>query len=155
MIKIRLRYEEKDLTLYQTQFTGPSRTKQSFRNETDVNSIMAKFHQTGELPGLINSNPRYGDFSTIDTYQDSLNTVMLAQDQFAALPSLVRERFHNNPAEFLEFATNKTNNAEMAKMGLTKKTPTQPSNTASNKTKIPESKTQSKSKPSAGGGPDA
>lgn len=99
---------------------GPGRTKQAFKKECDVNTIMAKYKKTGLLPRLISREPRYGDFSAAVDYQAAMNTVIFAQEQFAALPAKVRGRFGNDPRQFLEFAENPENAEEMRKMGLMK-----------------------------------
>lgn len=96
----------------------PSLTKQTFMEECDINNIMKRFENTGILPDLIKENPQYGDFSDPMDYQSALNTVLLAQEQFDALSSIVRERFNNDPQTFLEFTSNPDNSEELVKMGL-------------------------------------
>jgi len=98
-------------------FKRPSRTKQSFRDECDINNILRQFNVTGEL--LINGvQPQYGDFSGITDYQSALNAVMAAQDSFLALPAKVRAKFDNDPALFVEFASDEANRDEMKALGL-------------------------------------
>lgn len=100
---------------------GPgTRTKQQFKDECNINNIMKKFERTGELPNMIKAEPQYGDFSTPMEFQEAMNTVNHATEQFENLSAKVRERFGNDPAKFLEFATNGENAEEMAKMGLIK-----------------------------------
>lgn len=103
------------------QFTTPGRTKQSHKDECDINYIMARFNKTGQLPDMIKRNPQYGDFSNPLTYQESQNVVIHAQTQFASLSAKVRERFGNNPQKFLEFAVDPKNGEEMVRLGLAKK----------------------------------
>lgn len=79
---------------------------------------MRKANATGRLPELIKENPKYGDFSEPLSYQESLNLVLHANDQFANLPAHVRSRFQNNPQIFLEFTSDPSNLPEMVKMGL-------------------------------------
>ena len=98
-------------------FVGPSRTQQSFRDECDINNILRKFNVTGQLP-LGSVQPQYGDFSGITDYQSALNAVMEAQDSFLALPAKVRARFQNDPALFVEFASDEANKDEMKALGL-------------------------------------
>lgn len=95
-----------------------SLTKQAFADECDINNILKRFEKTGVLPDMIKSDPVYGDFSDAGSYQEALNIVMHAEEQFAALSANVRERFGNDPQRFLEFATDDKNSDEMAKMGL-------------------------------------
>lgn len=98
-------------------FTRPSRTQQSFRDECDINNILRKFNVTGQLP-VGSVQPEYGDFSGVTDYQSALNAVMAAQDSFLALPAKVRARFDNDPAFFIEFASDEANKDEMRALGL-------------------------------------
>lgn len=98
-------------------FTKPSRTKQSFRDECDINHILRQFNVTGQLP-IGSVQPQYGDFSGITDYQSALNAVMAAQDSFLQLPAKVRARFQNDPALFVEFASDEANKDEMKALGL-------------------------------------
>jgi len=98
-------------------FTKPSLTKQSFRDECDINNILRQFNVTGQLPaGSV--QPQYGDFSGITDYQSALNAVMAAQDSFLQLPAKVRAKFDNDPALFVEFASDEANKDEMKALGL-------------------------------------
>ena len=108
---------DKNSDLAKFVFTSPSRTKQSFRDECDINNILRKFNVTGQLPaGSV--QPQYGDFSGITDYQSALNAVMEAQDSFLALPAKIRSRFDNDPALFVEFASDEANKDEMKALGL-------------------------------------
>jgi len=98
-------------------FTRPTRTQQSFRDECDINNILRKFNVTGQLP-LGSVQPQYGDFSGITDYQSALNAVMAAQDSFLALPAKVRARFDNDPALFVDFASDEANKDELKALGL-------------------------------------
>lgn len=82
--------------------TGPGRTKQSFREECDVNNVVAKYKRTGQLPALVKSNPAYGDFASVPSFQEALETVRKAESTFAALPAAVRQECFNDPATFLQ-----------------------------------------------------
>lgn len=96
----------------------PSLTKQSFKNECDINLIMKKWQKTGVLPQARSAQPCYGDFTGISDYQSALNAVAEAQDTFLALPSALRARFSNDPSLFLEFVQNPANIDEMISLGL-------------------------------------
>lgn len=103
--------------------TEKSRTHRYMKDECDINMIMKKFEKTGELPNMIKNNPQYGDFSQAPDYQEALHTVMHAQEQFSNLSAKIRNRFNNDPSQFLEFATNPENLQEMVKMGLAEQRP--------------------------------
>lgn len=93
-------------------------TKQSQKDDADINVITRRYEKTGVLPDLIRAEPRYGDFTDVPSYQASLHIVAHAEEQFAALDAHTRARFQNDPAKFLEFATNPASLDEMVKMGL-------------------------------------
>nr|WAE43787.1 MAG: internal scaffolding protein [Microviridae sp.] len=95
-------------------------TKQSDLKDCDINIIMKKYERTGLLPDLILKDGRYGDFSDVPTYQESCEIVRAAQEQFDALGVDIRNRFNNDPVQFLAFASNDANYDEMARMGLIK-----------------------------------
>jgi len=104
---------------YSLTFPPNSRwTKQSFADECDINTIMSRYQSTGELPNLAD-NPQYFDATGMD-FQDMQNKVVEAQSLFDALPSSIRNRFANNPAEFLSFVSDPSNKSELGKMGLLK-----------------------------------
>jgi len=108
---------DKNSDLAKFVFVRPSRTQQSFRDECDINNILRKFNVTGQLP-IGSVQPQYGDFSGITDYQSALNAVMAAQDSFFQLPAKVRARFDNDPALFVDFASDEANKDELKALGL-------------------------------------
>jgi len=108
---------DKNSALATISFSKSSLTKQSFRDECDINNILRKFNVTGQLP-IGSVQPQYGDFSGITDYQSALNAVMAAQDSFLELPAKIRAKFDNDPALFVEFASDEANRDEMKAMGL-------------------------------------
>lgn len=107
-------------------FTGQeSLTKQSFKDECDINNIVASFSRTGQITHL-NERAAQGMFTDLPDsfeYQDALNAVIAGEQAFAALPSALRERFHNDPAEFLDFMSNPDNQEEAIKLGVATRRP--------------------------------
>lgn len=90
---------------------------QSFKEECDINNIMAKFQRTGALEWVQKYEGQYGDVTGV-TFESAMQTVMKAQEMFDDLPSSVRDRFANNPAAFLEFLGDEGNRAEAERLGL-------------------------------------
>jgi len=99
--------------------TKPSMTKQSFKDECNINNIMAKFQKTGALNHYAKHAPNYGDATHIEL-ADALNVVADAESMFEELPSSLRKRFQNSPELFLEFVNDEKNLEEMKKLGLVK-----------------------------------
>lgn len=97
--------------------------KQSFKTECDINFIMSKFQRTGAITHFNTRAPSYGYAEAVD-FREALEIVKTGQEVFAALPSSLRARFENDPAQFLEFVQNPANADEMAELGL--RTPTTP-----------------------------
>ncbi len=100
---------------------GKSVTKQSFKDDCDINLIMAKFVKTGVLDHQRTHGAEYG-FASSDDFRDSMEIISKAQTMFEELPSHLRNQFDNDPAEFLDFVQDPENLAEMQEMGLATKT---------------------------------
>ncbi|AXL15134.1 internal scaffolding protein [Microviridae sp.] len=115
--EIRTRYEEHDRV--QLNCTDPSRTKQSFAEEADINNLMQKYIQTGILvDGEPTRQFTFGDFSNGTDFQEVQEKILAARQDFSTLSSNVRERFNNDPSELLDFASDPANKAECIKMGI-------------------------------------
>lgn len=100
-------------------FTGESsRTKQAFKDECDVNQILAKYNKTQQLNHVNSISGHYGDFTNATDYQTSLNAVMDANERFMGLSAQVRAKFNNNPAQFIDFMSNDQNYEEALNLGL-------------------------------------
>lgn len=107
----------------QTFNTEPTMTQQQFKSQCDINQIIKKFEKTGMISHLNNNAGNYGDFSTIQNFQQNLNMVLSAQSSFDALPPEVRKRFGNNPSNLIDFVQNESNYEEAVKLGLVQKKP--------------------------------
>lgn len=119
MITARSQYDERKALASDISFEGDKGlTKQSDARDCDINLLFKRFERTGQLPDVIARNGSYGDFSEVPDYQEACNIVMRANDQFNMLDAHVRNRFDNDPAKFLAFATDPQNMEEMSKMGL-------------------------------------
>ena len=96
---------------------GPSLTKQSFKDEVDINKIMSKFMQTGQINHLNRAQPNYG-VATATDFREALEIVRNGDETFMNLPSEIRAKFNQNPEEFLAFVENPENVPEMENLGL-------------------------------------
>lgn len=115
--------------IYAKTFTKPSKTKQSFKKECDINYVLDRYSKTGSWsanPGdVVGRRPLLGDFSSFDhvDYQTSLNKVIEANNAFKSLPAGVRDRFANDPVRLLSFLEDDSNYAEAVKLGLVEPKP--------------------------------
>lgn len=109
---------------------GPSKTKQSMKAECDINNIMAKYQKSGLVTHVNERQGTYDDFISAPDYHTAMNQICAANESFESLPSGIRNRFHNDPALFLEFVQDPAHQDELVRMGLAdpkpEKTPTEP-----------------------------
>lgn len=104
-----------------TTFEGESLTQQHFADECDINRIIENFARTGFLvdptlpPGR---SPQFGDFTDMMDFATAQQVVIDANNAFSALPSRIRDRFSNDPAQLLDFLSRKENFDEAVSLGL-------------------------------------
>lgn len=110
-------------------FEKPSLTKQSFKEECDVNMIMQRFKKNAGVDflsrysGLMSGE--FGDFSNVTDYRSAIEQVSRASSVFEQLPAQVRSRFENDPALFLDYCQDPSKHDELRSMGLDIKSPNQ------------------------------
>lgn len=93
-------------------------TTQEFKEESDINTIMARHANLGIAPTFTGDVGRYEDFATAPSFHEAMEIIAKSQQQFEALPAKVRERFDNDPGKFLEWAHDEKNIDEAERMGL-------------------------------------
>ena len=100
---------------------GETLTQQQWKKQCDINEIMKKYKRVSmkELSKLpISQTGVYGDFSKVTDYHDAMNKVIAANQAFMGLDSNLRTRFHNDPAELIQFLNDKKNLKEAVELGL-------------------------------------
>lgn len=98
----------------------PSMTKQEFKFECDVNNVVKSFkphHMQAMLAANLASGA-YTDLPDAYDYQDALHLVQDAEKRFMTMPAKVRDRFGQDPSQFLAFINNPGNQAEAISLGL-------------------------------------
>ena len=102
-VRPKNRKEELALTEYPDYSDG--RTKQSFKDETDVNKIIQRAQQIGGL-AHVQKYPEavYGEFSGEMDLLTAHERMSKAQEIFNDLPSEVRAEFHNDALRFVKYA---------------------------------------------------
>ncbi len=124
-----IRHSFDDHERHQSFPGGDTMTKQSEAPACDINNLMSKYEKTGILEHVKNHPGDYVDMVGAPSYHAAMTLVAEAQSSFEELPSGVRKRFANEPALFLAFAENPSNQDEMREMGLLPKAPTPPEET--------------------------
>lgn len=98
-------------------FTGNGRTKQSFKDECDINNLMAKYLKTGRMEHVNQALPRFECVSGHD-FQSAQNLIAEAASMFEDIPSKVRNRFGNDPGKLLDWVHDPRNAKEAASLGF-------------------------------------
>lgn len=96
---------------------GKSLTEQSHKDQCDMNVILRDYQRTGMLKHAKEHEGKYDDVSAQD-FQEAMFLVANAKNMFQELPSSLRSRFQNDPAQFLSFAQNPASKAELESMGI-------------------------------------
>lgn len=94
-----------------------TRTKRSFAEECDINTIVKRFGLTHEVPTTFRM-PMVGDFTGVTDFQSAMQQVRAAEEAFMELPAEVRKRFGHDPQELMTFLGKEENRAEALKLGL-------------------------------------
>lgn len=98
----------------------PSRTKADFAEQCDINNIIKAYKITGQIQHVSAAakQGRFEDLPDEIDFQTSLNTIRAADQAFAALPAKLRDRFGNDPAQFLGFLSDPENGDEARRLGI-------------------------------------
>lgn len=96
---------------------APSRAQQHFRDETDINVMVARFQRTGvpEAPPVF---PDVQDFTQSHDFRSAMDVIVEARHAFSSVPAKVRDRFLNDPGLLLEFLADPDNRDEAERLGL-------------------------------------
>lgn len=97
--------------------TGEGRAQQQFKQDCDINTIMAKFARGQVIDHVSEYSSQYGDITPI-TLHEAMTIVARAQSMFADLPSGLRNEFRNDPKEFLAFVQDPANRERAEELGL-------------------------------------
>lgn len=108
-----------EMARVQVDFSNsPSRTKSEFKEEADVNNIVAQCIKKAIALPSGDRQPMFEDFSQIGTYQDAVVSVASANEEFSHLPSEIRAKFDNNVQSLLDFIGDPENKDEAISLGL-------------------------------------
>jgi hypothetical protein len=92
-------------------------TEQAHKHECDVNHIVKKYDKHGLISHVSKFEAKFGDLSGTD-FKSMYDKVTNAISMFQELPSGIRNRFDNSPAELLRFMDNPDNREEAIDLGI-------------------------------------
>ncbi len=90
------------------------RTKQSFKDETDINKLLARAQRSGTISHLDKYSGQYGDFADFDFFETQLKLAQ-GREIFDALPSEIRDEFRQSPADFYKYVNDPENTDDLLK----------------------------------------
>lgn len=105
----------------------PSQTLQEFKDESDINNLVARFKQTGAFYDALAARnlgaqprvPIFEDVSEIPDFAAAQEIVNRGKEAFEALPPSIKSTFSNSPELFLAFVTENANKPEvLRKLGF-------------------------------------
>lgn len=105
--------------------TKPSLTSQEFKEECNINVLLKKYAVQAKLLGMPLSEvipqptaENFGDFTNVEDFQQSMNRISQVKGLFDSLPSDIRQRCGNDPANFLRMCQDSNNFKEFAERGI-------------------------------------
>jgi len=95
-----------------------SRTKQSMRDECDINGIMLKYEKTGTIAHVEKRDAYFADVSAVPDFAQAIAVVEQAESMFMSLPAKVRKEFDNDAVKYVEFCADPNNLPRMRELGI-------------------------------------
>lgn len=97
----------------------PSRTRQEFADECDINNILRGYEKNGWPPADPSQPPVYLDCTSWSgDFREHCDQMIEASAAFMKLPADARLEFHNDPVEFIAFASDPKHLDQMREWGL-------------------------------------
>jgi len=93
-------------------------TQQHFKDQVDINNILAKYRRTGVVEHVKKARELYGDFTELGEYARDLDKVAKAQQTFEMMPAEIRNQFKNSIQGFFEFIGDEKNKDQCVKWGI-------------------------------------
>jgi len=97
---------------------GDSLTQQHAKDECDINIIIKRHSQSGNISHLNPKTPLYVDCTGITDLLGAIELVEEAEDNFATLPAAVRKACDNDPVRFVHMIASVEGTQELADAGL-------------------------------------
>lgn len=101
--------------------------EQHHKDEVNINNIV-KRHGMDMIAktALLNQGEYIMDDNPTNDFQEAMFIVTKANETFQKMPSEIRKKFNNSPAEYMDFIQNPENIDEMVSLGLAQRKPDEP-----------------------------
>lgn len=101
-----------------------SPVQQYFRDESDVNNIVAYWTRTGDYTAYSHQRPaRYVDCSVLQDFEHALNTIVKAEDILSNMDPVERLKFQDDPIAFIEHFADPVNKESFEKVLSSQESP--------------------------------
>jgi len=107
-------HREEILELEPPKTYDDGRTKQSYKDECDIDKIMARFAKTNTISHLAKHQGQYADFSDFD-FHEQTRMLTRGREIFDDLPAEVRREFGQSPAAFFQYVNDPANADDLHK----------------------------------------
>lgn len=100
-------------------FNEPTLTQQQFKDEVNINNIVNRAMQTGDVSVFTpTQRAEFIDNSVYEDYQSALDTLQTVEDDFYSLPAVVRKEFDNDPDKYVAFISDPDSYDRAVELGL-------------------------------------
>ncbi len=103
------------LALVPNKVYDDGRTKQSFKDETDINKIIQRAEKSGTISHLTKYQGAYGDFADFD-YFENLQKLTRGREIFDELPAELRNEFRGSPVKFFDYVNDPANKERLGEL---------------------------------------
>lgn len=95
-------------------YSEHGRTKQSQKDDTDINKLLERAGREGTLSHLEKYQGTYGNFAGYD-FETQARIMAEGQTIFEELPAELKREFHQSPQAFFEYVTDPANADDLPK----------------------------------------
>lgn len=96
-----------------------SKTQKQWKDDVDVNKIMARYKKTGQINHLRNAAEGvYADLTELPDLLTAKLQIQQAELTFAQIPASTRAIFNNDPLQLISYLKDPKNHEEAIKLGL-------------------------------------
>ncbi len=96
---------------------GDTMVREAFRDECDVNKIVARYALAGTMP-LTVAEAAYGDVSEVSDYKTALDLVYASKDRLSELPDAAREMYMKDPLGYWTALDATKERSDLVELGL-------------------------------------
>lgn len=92
------------------------RTKQSFKDATDINKLLAKAAKGESLSHLVRHGASYGDFTDMPDLLTAHEKLARGQEIFMELPAEIRQEFNQSAGAFFRYVNDPEHKDDLARL---------------------------------------